>query len=41
MRYLGIGAMLFAGMWTFLKLIKPLSKSIRVSLRVFMSKGKI
>ena len=28
MRYLGIGAMLFAGMWTFLKLIKPLSKVI-------------
>ncbi len=33
MRYLGIGAMLFAGVWTFIKLIKPLLKSIRVSLR--------
>jgi putative OPT family oligopeptide transporter len=40
MRYLGIGAMLFAGMWTFLKLIKPLSKSIDNSLRVFISKSK-
>lgn len=38
MRYLGIGAMLFAGMWTFLRLIKPLSKSIQTSFRVFMSK---
>jgi putative OPT family oligopeptide transporter len=28
MRYLGIGAMLFAGIWTFLNLVKPLSKSI-------------
>ena len=33
MRYLGIGAMLFAGTWTFIQLIKPLVKSIRVSLR--------
>lgn len=40
MRYLGIGAMLFAGMWTFLKLVKPLTKSIRVSLSAFMVKGK-
>lgn len=38
MRYLGIGAMLFAGMWTFLKLIKPLSSSIRASLRSFSSR---
>lgn len=41
MRYLGIGAMLFAGMWTFLKLIKPLSKSIQVSLGEFISKGRV
>lgn len=40
MRYLGIGAMLFAGMWTFFKLVKPLSKSISISFRAFMSKGK-
>ncbi len=40
MRYLGIGAMLFAGMWTFLKLVKPLSKSIRLSFKAFISKGK-
>ena len=39
-RYLGIGAMLFAGMWTFFKLIKPLSKSISISFRAFISKGK-
>ena len=38
LRYVGIGAMLFAGMWTFLKLIKPLLKSMRSSLPVFMSK---
>lgn len=35
MRYLGIGAMLFAGMWTFIKLIKPLSRSIKDSVRSF------
>jgi len=40
MRYLGIGAMLFAGMWTFIKLIKPLSSSIRTSLRSFSAKRK-
>lgn len=32
MRYLGIGAMLFAGLWTFIKLIRPLTKSISTSL---------
>lgn len=37
LRYLGIGAMLFAGVWTFLKLAKPLLKSIRVSLRAYES----
>lgn len=31
MRYLGIGAMLFAGVWTFVQLIKPLVKSISAS----------
>ncbi|CAM3451879.1 OPT family oligopeptide transporter [Legionella longbeachae] len=41
MRYMGIGAMLFAGVWTFLKLIKPLSKNIRASLNSFSSKGKM
>lgn len=40
MRYLGIGAMLFAGLWTFLKLIKPLSRSIQTSLSTFASKSK-
>lgn len=39
MRYLGIGAMLFAGTWTFLKLIKPLAKSMRVSFHAFMAKS--
>lgn len=39
MRYLGIGAMLFAGVWTFLKLIKPLANSVKVSLRAFMAKN--
>ncbi|RUR11165.1 OPT family oligopeptide transporter [Legionella sp. km772] len=40
MRYLGIGAMLFAGMWTFIKLIRPLSSSISTSLRTFSSRKK-
>lgn len=31
LRYLGIGAMLFAGLWTLIKLIKPLSQSMRFS----------
>ncbi len=39
MRYLGIGAMLFAGTWTFLKLIKPLLKSMRISFRAFVAKS--
>lgn len=39
MRYLGIGAMLFAGTWTFIKLIKPLLNSMRVSFRAFMAKS--
>ncbi len=40
MRYLGIGAMLFAGLWTFLQLIKPLARSMQTSFRAFMSKGR-
>lgn len=32
LRYLGIGAMLFAGTWTFIKLIRPLMKSIYQSI---------
>lgn len=39
MRYLGIGAMLFAGVWTFIKLAKPLLNSIHVSFRAFMAKN--
>lgn len=39
MRYLGIGAMLFAGTWTFLKLIKPLVRSIRLSFGAYMAKS--
>ncbi|MBA2648756.1 MAG: oligopeptide transporter, OPT family [Legionella sp.] len=35
LRYLGIGAMLFAGVWTFIKLIKPLAKNINISLRMY------
>lgn len=33
-RYIGIGAMLMAGVWTLLLLIKPLVKSIRRSLQI-------
>lgn len=40
MRYLGIGAMLFAGIWTMMKLVKPLKSSIRLSMRAFMSKSR-
>lgn len=39
LRYLGIGAMLFAGVWTFVKLIKPLAHNIYSSLRFFSSKS--
>lgn len=38
-RYIGIGAMLFAGTWTFLKLIKPLAKSVQASFRSFIARG--
>lgn len=37
MRYLGIGAMLFAGIWTFIKLAKPLINSIKHSMFAFKS----
>lgn len=40
MRYLGIGAMLFAGMWTFVKLVKPLSNSIKLSFSAYMRRGR-
>ncbi|MGQ3892839.1 OPT family oligopeptide transporter [Legionella sp. CNM-4043-24] len=38
LRYLGIGAMLFAGTWTFLNLLRPLIKSISLSFSSFMNK---
>jgi len=38
MRYLGIGAMLFAGVWTFIKLVKPLVNSMSHSLSTFTAK---
>lgn len=41
MRYLGIGAMLFAGLWTFLQLIKPLSKSISISFGTVVQHGRV
>lgn len=41
MRYLGIGAMLLAGIWTFLNLIKPLSKSMAVSLSAYFDRKRI
>lgn len=39
MRYLGIGGMLFAGTWTFIKLLKPLINSMSLSFRAFMTKN--
>jgi putative OPT family oligopeptide transporter len=38
LRYLGIGAMLFAGIWTFIKLIRPLLNNVYLSLRGFTTK---
>ncbi len=38
LRYLGIGAMLFAGTWTFIKLIKPLVNSMHLSWRDLITK---
>jgi putative OPT family oligopeptide transporter len=37
-RYLGIGAMLFAGSWTFIKLLKPLCQRVLVSLQTISRK---
>lgn len=39
MRYIGIGAMLFAGTWTFLRLVRPLVRSIQVSFSAFMTRS--
>lgn len=39
LRYLGIGAMLFAGIWTFIKILKPLLNSMRISFRAFLTKN--
>ena len=39
LRYLGIGAMLLAGIWTFLQLIRPLLKSISTSLKAYFAKS--
>lgn len=41
LRYLGIGAMLFAGVWTFIKLIKPLANNIYMSLGAFTRKSTV
>ncbi|MCH9756391.1 MAG: oligopeptide transporter, OPT family [Gammaproteobacteria bacterium] len=41
MRYLGIGGMLFAGIWTFMKLIRPLGKSIVTSLSGFIKQHHV
>jgi putative OPT family oligopeptide transporter len=38
LRYLGIGAMLFAGIWTLFKLFKPLLRSMHLSWAVFAAK---
>jgi putative OPT family oligopeptide transporter len=38
LRYLGIGAMLFAGVWTFVKLAKPLLNNISLSISQFKEK---
>lgn len=40
LRYVGIGAMLFAGVWTFLKLLRPLANSIYGSMRASIAKRK-
>lgn len=39
LRYLGIGSMLFAGIWTFVQLIKPLANNVWLSLRRIGSKS--
>lgn len=40
LRYLGIGAMLFAGVWTFIKLLKPLLLSMQASWHSFSLKNQ-
>ena len=40
LRYMGIGAMLFAGSWTFLQLVKPLITSISVSFNSFVTNSR-
>jgi putative OPT family oligopeptide transporter len=40
MRYFGIGAMLFAGTWTLVKLIKPLAKSMTLSFSAFAANSR-
>lgn len=40
MRYVGIGAMLCAGTWTFIQLIRPLLNSMRLSFRDFFGKNQ-
>jgi putative OPT family oligopeptide transporter len=40
LRYMGIGAMLFAGTWTFLQLVKPLITSISVSFNSFVTNSR-
>lgn len=37
LRYIGIGAMLFAGIWTFLKLLRPLLNSLYGSLQSYQN----
>lgn len=39
MRYVGIGAMLCAGTWTFMQLIRPLLSSMRLSFSAFFGKS--
>ena len=41
LRYIGIGAMLFAGVWTFAKLLRPLLNSIYVSRRAFQARRNL
>lgn len=37
--YMGIGAMLVAGIWTLLSLLKPFYESIRLSMQIFLNKN--
>lgn len=41
LRYFGIGAMLFAGLWTLMTLLKPLVHSMRSSMNVTLKTGRI